>query len=58
MRADYLARFDLHLVGGRIHREYGIPAEQFAEFNAHLVGLIEVIAEFQGPEPTAGAATG
>jgi hypothetical protein len=33
-------------VGSAIHREYWIPAEELDEFNANIVGTIEVIAEF------------
>lgn len=42
----YLNQFEPHLAGARIHREYWIPAERLAEFNAHIVGPIEVIATF------------
>ena len=34
--AGYLARYDVHTVGGRIHQEYWVPAEDLAEFNAHI----------------------
>lgn len=37
----------MRTVGGRVHQEYGIPAEELAEFNRNLVGPIEVIAEFR-----------
>jgi hypothetical protein len=42
----YLDRYEVHEAGGREHREYWIPAEELAEFNASLVGEIEVVAEF------------
>lgn len=42
----YLNQFDLHVVGASIHQEYWIPAEGLDEFNAHIVGLIEVVASF------------
>ena len=49
VRADYLARYDVQTVGrGRLHEEYWIPAEDLAEFNANIVGSIEVVAEFRG----------
>lgn len=48
VRADYLARHRLHTVGGASHQEYWIPAEELAEFNANIVGPIEVITEFHG----------
>jgi hypothetical protein len=31
--------------GGQDHTEYWIPAERLVEFNAHIVGAIEVVAE-------------
>jgi hypothetical protein len=42
----YLDRFEVQQVGGRSILEYWIPAEELAEFNVHIVGLIEVVAEF------------
>lgn len=45
--ADYLAGFEVHEVGGRELREYWIPAEELDEFNARIVGPIEVIAEYR-----------
>lgn len=45
--AEYLGRFEVQKVGGEIHLEYWIPAEELAEFNRNLVGPVEVIAEFR-----------
>jgi hypothetical protein len=45
--AAYLARFPIQTVGGATLTEYWIPAEELKEFNANIVGLIEVIEEFQ-----------
>jgi hypothetical protein len=42
----YLTQFPVQTAGARIHREYWIPAEELAEFNRHILGLIEVIGEF------------
>jgi hypothetical protein len=36
----------VHTVGSSVHRELWVPAEDLAEFNRHIVGPIEVIAEF------------
>ena len=44
--ADYLANFEIHQVGARVHQEYWIPAEQLDEFNRHIVGVIQVVATF------------
>lgn len=46
VRADFLARYEIHEAGGREHREYWIPAEDLADFNEAIVGEIEVVAEF------------
>jgi hypothetical protein len=45
--AEYLAQFALREVGGHDHTEYWIPAARLAEFNKHILGLIEVVAEFR-----------
>jgi hypothetical protein len=50
VRADFLSRYETHIVGSSIHEEYWIPAEDLDEFNRNIVGQIEVIAEFH-PEP-------
>ena len=44
--ADYVARFEEQTVGGSLHKELWVPAEELSEFNAHIVGTIEVIEEF------------
>ena len=44
---DYLDRYEVQQAGGQTILEYWIPAEDLDEFNAHIVGLIEVIAEFR-----------
>lgn len=46
VRDEYLRAFEKKIVGGRMHEEYWISAEQLDEFNANIVGLIEVIARF------------
>ena len=48
VKTAYLLKFDVHKVGGAKHLEYWIPAEELAEFNANIVGSIEVISEFRG----------
>jgi hypothetical protein len=44
--ADYVKRFEVQNVGGVIHEELWIPAEELEDFNNHIVGLIEVTKEF------------
>jgi hypothetical protein len=46
----FLDRYEVHRVGSTIHDEYWIPAEELAEFNRHLVGRIEVVAEYRAPQ--------
>ena len=45
--ADFLGRYKVQQVGAAIHKEYWIPAEDLDEFNQHLLGKIEVTAEFR-----------
>ena len=33
-------------VGSSVHQELWVPAEELADFDAHLIGPIELIAEF------------
>ena len=48
--AQYLSRFEVRQVGGPTHLEYWGPAEDLAEFNQHIIGPIQVVAEFHGNE--------
>ncbi len=48
VRSDYLADFEVQVVGSSICQEYWIPAEDVEKFNESIVGKIEVIAEFIG----------
>jgi len=50
VQADYLSQYDVQTVGSQTHQEYWIPAEDLDHFNQHIVGLIEVIAEFHQPK--------
>jgi hypothetical protein len=47
VRKAFLARFKERQVGASIHRELWIPAEDLAELNANIVGLIEVVSEYK-----------
>ena len=46
VRKDFLAKYEIKVVGGSIHQEYWIPAEDLSAFNQNIVDKIEVIAEF------------
>jgi hypothetical protein len=47
VRKSFLDRYELKTVGGSVHQEYWVPAEELDEFNRQIEGLIEVIAEFR-----------
>ncbi|MGC4100834.1 ADP-ribosylation/crystallin J1 [Ferruginibacter sp.] len=46
--ADYLKQFDVQNVGGEIHNELWVPAEQLEEFNSNIVGEIRLVKSFYG----------
>ena len=48
VRSAFLHRYARRTVGTSVHEEYWIPAEDLPDFNAALVGPIEVIAKFHG----------
>lgn len=48
VQKGFLDKYETQIVGGKIHEEYWIPAEELEEFNKNIVGKIEVIAEFVG----------
>ena len=45
---EYLLQFPVQNVGGEIHNELWILAEQLEEFNNNIVGEIRVVASFYG----------
>ena len=44
--SEYLSKIEIQNVGGKIHNELWVPAEELYEFNQHIVELIEVTQEF------------
>jgi hypothetical protein len=46
VRAAFLERYERKIVGGSIHEELWIPAEELPLLNRNILGTIEVIAEF------------
>ena len=46
VRKDFLSRFPVQKAGSSIHQELWIPAEELAELNRNIVGLIEVIESY------------
>jgi hypothetical protein len=47
VKSDYLSKYKVQNVGGQIHNELWIPAEELEEFNSNIVGKIEIIKEFK-----------
>jgi hypothetical protein len=47
VKTDYVQKFAVQNVGGEIHNELWVPAEELEEFNDNIVGLIEITKEFR-----------
>lgn len=47
LRKEFIDKFEIQNVGGEIHNEPWIPAEQIEQFNENIVGYIEVTKEFR-----------
>jgi len=47
VQTEFLAAYDVHVVGSSKHREYWIPARDLALLNANIEGEIEVLSEFR-----------
>ncbi|MFI6823056.1 hypothetical protein ACIBJE_19180 [Micromonospora sp. NPDC050187] len=43
---EFAGRYPVQQAGGKTILELWVPAEELDEFNAHIVGLIEVVHEF------------
>jgi hypothetical protein len=43
---EYVSKFEIQNVGGFIHNELWVPAEELGEFNKHIIGKIVVTKEF------------
>lgn len=48
--AEFASRYPVQTVGGAVHKELWVPAEDLDEFNRNIVGPIELIGQFR-PEP-------
>lgn len=48
--AEYLTKFKIENVGGTIHNELWVPAEELDTFNAHIIGEIIVTKSFIGTQ--------
>src|ERR1051326_227742 len=45
-RKGFADRYPVKTVGGSVHQELWVPAEDFPELNRNIVDLLEVIAKF------------
>lgn len=47
---QYVSTFEVQVVGNKTHQELWVPAEKLEEFNQHMIGKIEIVASYYGPE--------
>ncbi len=45
--SNFISKYEIQNVGGEIHDELWIPAEELEAFNNNIIGLIEVIAKYE-----------
>lgn len=45
---QYVSRFEIRIVGSRIHQELWVPAGELEEFNRRIAGRILVVAAYYG----------
>lgn len=46
VRKSFADRYPVKTVGASVHQELWVPADELAELNRNIIGLLEVIAEF------------
>lgn len=46
VKTEYLSKYEIQNVGGHIHNELWVPAEELEEFNSNIVGQIEITKSF------------
>jgi hypothetical protein len=46
-RKEFMDRYEIQKVGGKVHTEWWIPAEDLEDINNNIVGFIEVIGEYR-----------
>jgi hypothetical protein len=47
LRKEFAAKYPVQKVGSSVHQELWIPAEEVAEMNRKIVGMIEIVAEYK-----------
>jgi len=45
--SEYLKKFKIQNVGGKIHNELWVPSNEIEEFNSNIIGKIEVIKTYR-----------
>lgn len=50
VRKSVADKYKPEIVGGKMHEEIWVPAEELSDFNAAFVGKIEVIAKYENDE--------
>jgi hypothetical protein len=48
MEENYLQKYPVQNVGGQIHNELWVPAEELEDFNAHIIGPIRLVKSYHG----------
>lgn len=47
VNSDYLQKYNIENVGGSIHNELWVPAEDLEEFNSNIVGNIKIVESYE-----------
>jgi hypothetical protein len=47
VKKSFMDGYQIHKVGGEIHTEWWIPAEDLEELNDNIVGSIEIVGEYR-----------
>lgn len=45
--SEFLKRYNIETVGGPMHTELWVPAEELEAFNQHIVGPIQVVESYE-----------
>jgi hypothetical protein len=48
VESAFVNRYPVRVAGATQHKELWIPAEDLEEFNRHIIGPIEIVADFRG----------
>ena len=47
VRVEFLNKYEVHVAGASIHREYWIPAADVGDLNRNIERTIEIVGEFR-----------